>query len=121
MTGSDPSAADRLLQEVIAGHFLPYPPERIGVAVSGGSDSLALMALLADWALETAAFELKVATVDHGLRKVSADEAQQVARLAASAGLDHETLRWTGWDGRGNLQDAARRARYDLLADWAAR
>ena len=35
--------------------------------------------------------------------------------------MRHETLHWTGWDGTGNLQDQARRARYALLTDWAHR
>ena len=42
-----------------------------------------------------------------------------VAHVCADLGLAHETLRWQGWDGRGNLQDHARRARRALLADWA--
>lgn len=43
-----------------------------------------------------------------------------VATLARAAGATHDVLRWRGWDGRGNLQDAARRARKALIADWAA-
>ena len=35
--------------------------------------------------------------------------------------IQHETLRWEDWDGRGNLQAEARAARYRLLADWARR
>nr|WP_254796767.1 tRNA lysidine(34) synthetase TilS [Sulfitobacter albidus] len=62
---------------------------------------------------------LHVATVDHGLRAQSRQEAAAVAKLCADWDLPHTTLRWTGWDGAGNLQDAARRARYALLAEWA--
>ena len=90
-------------------------PDRLGVAVSGGSDSLALMHLLHDWA----GAALFVATVDHRLRPGSAGEAAHVAALCEGLGLPHTVLEWTGWDGKGNLQDQARRTRYSLLADWA--
>ncbi len=90
-------------------------PERLGVAVSGGSDSTALLVLLAEWG----GADMRAVTVDHGLRAGSADEAQAVADLCGRLGIPHVTLRWTGWDGHGNLQDAARRARYGLIADWA--
>lgn len=119
MKQDDLTGAERLLREVVAGHFLPGPPDRIGVAVSGGSDSTALLLLLSDFAAE-AGIALHVVTVDHGLRPEAAGEARDVAALAARLGHSHDTLRWTGWDGQGNLQDAARRGRYDLIAEWAA-
>ena len=88
--------------------------ERLGLAVSGGGDSMAMLHLA-----HRAGLRPHVATVDHGLRAASADEARMVARVCANLGLPHETLHWQGWDQRGNLQDAARRARRRLLADWA--
>lgn len=88
---------------------------RLGVAVSGGSDSLGLLHLLHDLDVP----RLHVATVDHGLRPTSAGEALHVARLSEALGYPHTTLAWTGWDGKGNLQDQARRTRYSMLADWA--
>jgi len=95
----------------------PQPPQIIGVSVSGGGDSMALMHLAARWA-KGAGVKLAVATIDHGLRPQSAGEAAMVARAAAALNLPHDTLKWTGWDGQGNLQDAARRARTRLLAHW---
>ncbi|WP_415183563.1 tRNA lysidine(34) synthetase TilS [Phaeovulum sp.] len=89
---------------------------RLGVAVSGGGDSVALLHLLAAQPDRPA---LNAVTVDHGLRPEAASEAAAVAQLCAGLGVPHETLRWQGWDGRGNLSDAARRARYTLMADWA--
>lgn len=97
--------------------FLAGLPElrRLGVAVSGGGDSLALLHLLADHG----GLDLAAATVDHGLRPEAAAEADEVARQCAALGIPHQTLRWEGWDGSGNLQDRAREARFRLLADWA--
>ncbi|MFD0978089.1 tRNA lysidine(34) synthetase TilS [Tropicimonas aquimaris] len=101
--------------------LLPTPmPSCIGVAVSGGGDSMALMHLAADWA-GAAGLHAEVASVDHGLRAAAAEEAAMVASEARGLGLLHETLRWRGSEAQGNLQDAARRARYGLLAAWAAR
>ncbi len=93
-------------------------PAKLGIAVSGGGDSTALMHILAN-CFEPGQVELSVATVDHGLRAGSADEARDVAAQAGSLGIAHQTLRWEGWDGTGNLQDQARRARYRLLSEWA--
>ncbi len=90
----------------------------MGVAVSGGGDSVALLLLMADWA-ERSGRKLSVVTVDHGLREEAAAEAKSVANLCAGLGLDHETMLWHGWDRIGNLQDAARRARQRLIGGWA--
>lgn len=59
-------------------------------------------------------------TVDHGLRPESAGEAQLVAGWCRGWGVSHHVLRWERSDIRGNLMDAARRARAGLIADWAA-
>ena len=85
------------------------------MAVSGGPDSLALL-LLAHAALPD---RIEAATVDHGLRAESADEAAMVARICISLGIPHETqvVRL----GPGNLQDVARVARYGALGQWAGR
>ncbi|WP_170561042.1 tRNA lysidine(34) synthetase TilS [Ruegeria atlantica] len=93
-------------------------PSRLGVAVSGGSDSVALLLLLNEIA-QGAQVELFAATVDHGLRPESEDEARKVSTLAAGLGITHQILKWKGWTGDGNLQDQARQARYRLLAEWA--
>jgi len=93
-------------------------PEKLGVAVSGGGDSVALMHVLATMARaeDTA---LAVATVDHGLRPESRREAEFVAQQAHDLGLSHQTLTWQHPADSGNLQAEARAARYRLLGDWA--
>jgi len=87
----------------------------LGIAVSGGSDSMAMLNL----AHRQFPGRIRAATVDHGLRPEAADEAKHVAAHCAQIDVPHDILTWTGWTGHGNLQAAARTARYDLLTDWA--
>lgn len=104
-----PDAALPAAPVVAAEHFLSGP---VGLAVSGGGDSLALMHLAAGWAKACGA-TLLVLTVDHGLRPEAAQEAEEVAAAAGRLGLEHQTLRWRSPQPR---QSAARRARHALLA-----
>ena len=105
--------ADRFAADLAA---LVGPGERLGIAVSGGPDSLALLLLAAD-ARPGAA---EAATVDHRLRSESATEADRVAAVCLGMGIPHRILR-ARWDPppSANLQARARDERYALLADWA--
>lgn len=88
----------------------------IGLAVSGGADSLALMLLARAWTHERpAAPRLFVYTVDHGLRAEAADEVAFVEREAVALGLLVRRLRWEGPKPAHGLQAAARLARYRLI------
>lgn len=91
----------------------PAFPPRLALAVSGGGDSMAMLHLAAGWA-RPMGIPLSVLTVDHGLRAASAAEAALVADEARGLGLPHEVLHWH-WDGSGNLMEAARAARLDLM------
>jgi tRNA(Ile)-lysidine synthase len=73
------------------------------------------MHLLARWSAADKRAPVLVATVDHGLRPESAEEAAFVAREAANLGLSHLTLAWSGDKPRTGVQEAAREARYRLL------
>jgi tRNA(Ile)-lysidine synthase len=86
---------------------------KLGLAVSGGPDSLAML-LLAEAAIPG---RFEVATVDHELRPASVEECAMVALLCAERQIDCQVLRVTV--APGNLQAAARDARYAALADWA--
>jgi len=81
----------------------------LGVAVSGGPDSLALL-LLAHAALPG---RVVAVTIDHGLRAESAQEARFVHELCADLAIPHLTRRVEVADG--NLQDRARAVRYRAL------
>jgi tRNA(Ile)-lysidine synthase len=93
-------------------------PTRIAVAVSGGSDSTAVLHLMADVA-RARGIALFAVTVDHSLRASSADEAAMVAQVCAGLDVPHSVLVWQHGVVAGNLMDAARQARYGLMGDWA--
>jgi tRNA(Ile)-lysidine synthase len=92
-------------------------PDRLGIAVSGGPDSLALL-LLAHAAYPGA---VEAATVDHRLRPASTAEAAHVAAVCAARNIPHSTLpiQWDH-DKAANLQARAREQRYLALKSWAA-
>lgn len=85
---------------------------RLGLAVSGGPDSMALL-LLAASALPG---RVEAVTIDHGLRPESAREADDVAALCARMGVPHQTVRIEV--APGNVQAEARAARYAAMALW---
>lgn len=100
--------------EALAGQT-PDPAHLLGLAVSGGADSMALL-LLAAAAYPRA---IAAATVNHGLRPEAADEVAMVARTCAMLGVPHRMLVPTEAISDGNLQEEARLIRYALLGGWA--
>lgn len=97
---------------------ISHSPQSIGIAVSGGSDSTALLHLYHQAAAKLG-LTLRAVTLDHALRAESAAEAAAVAAMCQSLGIAHDTLRWDHGTIVGNLQDQARQARYRLIAAWA--
>ena len=93
------------------------PAGRIGIAVSGGPDSLALLVLAA----AARPGDVEAATVDHRLRPASRAEAEAVAAICAELAVPHTilTARWIA-PPTANVQARARDERYALLAEWAA-
>jgi tRNA(Ile)-lysidine synthase len=95
--------------------------DSVALAVSGGSDSVAMMTLVAEWARSRpAAPRLVVLTVDHALRPEAADEALSVVAWAAALGVEGHRLRWDGRKPSSGIQAAARDARYRLMRQWCA-
>lgn len=110
------SAAAPLGEAEIAALFEPLNAfGHVLAAVSGGSDSMALMGLLAQWARAQPHLKLSIATVDHGFRPEARAEAEFVAQTAEALGLSCTILTREGPVPDSGLQEAAREARYDLL------
>jgi len=119
-TASKPPASDGVTSrhaERFAADLARLWPEggRLGLAVSGGPDSLALL-LLAQAAIPG---RFAVATVNHGLRPEAAAECAAVEQSCSERGIPCATLGVRL--ARGNVQAEARAARYAALARWADR
>jgi tRNA(Ile)-lysidine synthase len=91
------------------------PGTPFGIAVSGGPDSLALLLL----AFSARPGEIAAATVDHGLRPESRDEAEAVADICEQLGVPHAVLA-VEWDipSGSAIQEKARQVRYGVIAAW---
>lgn len=107
------SAVNRFRRDLDA---LSNSTSRVGIAVSGGPDSLALLYLAAS----ARPGLIEAATVDHDLRPESRGEAEMVAKVCQQLGVAHEILS-VEWDVKPEtaLQEQARARRYALLGDWA--
>lgn len=103
--------------EGVISSLLPESPAKVAVACSGGGDSMALTLITHEWAKAHGA-EIIAVTVDHGLREESGKEALQVGKWLANLGIAHCILKWEGNKPSSNLQENARKARYQLLTDF---
>lgn len=94
---------------------------RVWIAVSGGSDSIALLRLLAEWReRRNEGPRLHVAHLDHGLRPESPGDRRFVERAAAALGLPcrAERREVPRLRRRGESpEEAARRVRREFLLD----
>jgi tRNA(Ile)-lysidine synthase len=94
----------------------PWPA---AVGVSGGSDSLALMGLLADWAQAQGLPPPLVFCVDHGLRAEAKVEAKKVVAWAKAIGLKAYVLSGEGKAPANGVEAYARQLRYRLMGEAA--
>jgi tRNA(Ile)-lysidine synthase len=113
----------RRVLDTIARHAMIRPGDRIGIGVSGGADSVAMLRILAELraGLGITVFVLHF---HHQLRGAAADEDERFVKdLAAEFSLAFESgradvageARLHGW----NVEDAARRLRYQFFASVA--
>lgn len=110
------SQFDLFLSEIIEKAQLTAPFS-LGVAVSGGADSMALAYLTQQWAKKYGIF-IKTVTVDHNLRPESASEAQQVHQWLEKWKIPHEILLWAPPKDQKITHEEARTGRYHLLIQW---
>ncbi len=118
------SLQDRVTLAIERDALIP-PGARVLAAVSGGSDSVALLLLLLDVAGDGGFAVAGVAHVNHGLRGAQSARDEAFCRsLAARLGLAFEVRRrdvaQLARDGRVSVEVAARHARYECLAEMAA-
>ena len=112
------------LRASIARFQMLHAGDRVGVAVSGGADSVGLLRLLLDLRAEFA-IQLSVLHFHHGMRGEDADrDAAFAADLAAVHGLpfdsDRADVSEIARRNKWNLEDAARRLRYQFFQSHAA-
>ncbi|MBR1778495.1 MAG: tRNA lysidine(34) synthetase TilS [Alphaproteobacteria bacterium] len=89
---------------------------RIAVAVSGGADSTALCLLTQQFVAEQNG-EMIALIVDHGLRPSSAQQARLTMERLTGRGIHCRLLKWEGKKPAHGIEQAARDARYYLLAE----
>ncbi|WP_016769764.1 tRNA lysidine(34) synthetase TilS [Rickettsia sibirica] len=89
---------------------------KISIAVSGGSDSVALLYLANIWA-EKNNIELFVISVDHNLREQSKQETHYIQNISNSLNRKHYSLSFDHQNNFSNLQERAREGRYDLMTN----
>ena len=103
-------------------YFSDSYPHTIAVAVSGGADSMALAVLTKQWAdiknAEMQNIEIITLIVNHNIRAQSTAEADGVADSLLSLGIKSHILTNQIKITPQNLQDQARKIRYDLLEAW---
>ena len=95
-----------------------FDDDKIGLAVSGGGDSIAMLVLASEWAILNKT-KIYVVTVNHNLRKEAKEEIIFTREFTKKLGFSHSSLDWRRPSKAGNLQSQASLARKKLISDWA--
>jgi tRNA(Ile)-lysidine synthase len=118
--GAPDAPLDNAAFAALMARFAPFEAApHLAVAVSGGADSLALALLAHDWARARGG-DVTALTVDHRLRPEGTAEATQVGAWLGLRAIAQRTLVREGPPLAGDIQAAARAARYRLFEDWCA-
>ena len=90
------------------------PSCKIGIAVSGGPDSLCLLLLAHQWA-KAEGGKVIALHVNHGLRHTAQIEAQELQKFCQKRDIPCHILAWEHEEITTGIQQRARNARYELL------
>lgn len=118
--GAPVLSAQKQLDQILSDFILSLPresvnaPKIIALAVSGGSDSVALLHLASQWA-HVNDYQLCVFSVNHHLRPEATHEVVFTKSLALGLGHIFCPLDWYAGDDQSAIQERARKARYDMM------
>ena len=105
------------IAQTVARHRMFEPAQKVGVAVSGGADSVCLLHVLLELAHQWD-LQLSVLHLDHGLRgEESRQDAEFVRVLAARLGLPLSLRETLVAESPDNLEQAARQARLTFFRE----
>ena len=92
--------------------FEDFP--HLGLSLSGGPDSMALMCLLKMW-VDKYNGKLTALNVNHKIRLNSKEESIKVKNIAEQSGIECIVLNWDEEKPKARLMEGARNKRYELM------
>lgn len=96
-------------------------PKSLAVAVSGGSDSMALVMLMREFC-EEKEIELFAVTVDHKMREGSGGEALELSKILGKKKISHTILEINSENiPQKNIEAKLREMRYEMLCQFCAK
>lgn len=103
-------------EKIISSTQIDLSIKKLGIAFSGGLDSLALLFLLKKFS-EKNKLKLISMIVDHGLRYNSSKDSIDTKIISEKIGVEARIFRWEGEKPRSGIMEKARDARYEILTD----
>ena len=107
----DSISSDEFSSILAESDFVFEKNPHIGICVSGGPDSLALLMLMKDWVKKKKG-KISLMHFNHNLRKESTKEAEFVKEIAKRYGINFKILKWDGNKPSSSLMSIAREQRY---------
>lgn len=111
--GSHPPTLIRIVERTLSEEASLLPGQKLLLAVSGGSDSTALLHVMSRVS-EARGFVLFAHGIDHGLRPEAREELDRAESLATTLGIPFSRSS-VQLSGHANLQANARQLRYEAL------
>ena len=89
----------------------------IGICVSGGPDSTALMMLMNEWAIKNKCF-LTILHFNHNLRENSSEESDFIQKISKKLNLECKVFEWTSQKPKASIMQEARTIRYKTIKSY---